>query len=478
MALSGQDAITKLVEHGVSQPLDLLVNNIFIRWPDATWGSPAHRDALAAAEQGLLAASEDRAYGISVSNLIADESTAHQPLYRAARQLVVTRSNTFDDFLRATHAHPPAQFETLRLILSEYASPSRDKRRPPTATTHAVLRVPGWRTLRHLSLVGVTVTPELWADIAALESLTTLELSGCDLVEIPASVIMSFRTGASPLARLRLWVCRADASFAGLVKQLRGLRELEVSRCSERSDSYRHYTHDADGTAVAPALVEALRGLTALESVSLKGYPELAEGLADALASLTGLRHLAVIRSDIGAESQRRLLELDTLARGLETLDLTQTPVLDDRALTRRRWPALEHLRLGECGLSEGFPDALARAPFAAQLRSLELWAEKPRFSADGLVRMLNAAPLAQLESLELAAAHLEDRDVLTAIATRLRGLRRLSTSLHCRASAAGLAAVLESPHLEDLEIKTPWRSTLYVKSALAPKLPMDLATT
>lgn len=67
---------------------------------------------------------------------------------------------------------------------------------------------------------------------------------------------------------------------------------------------------------------------------------------------------------------------------------------------------------------------------------------------------------------------------MLTAIATRLRGLRRLSTSLHCRASAAGLAAVLESPHLEDLEIKTPWRSTLYVKSALAPKLPMDLATT
>ncbi len=477
LALSGHEAITKLVEHGVSQSLDLFVGNTFVRWPDATWGSRAHRDALAAAEQGLIAASEKRAYGISVSRLVADESTAHQPLYRVARQLTVAQGNSFDEFLRATHRHPPEQFETLRVILSQYASPSRDKRRRPTATTHAVLRVPGWRSLRHLILVGVTLSPELWADIAALESLTTLELRGCDLVDIPASVAMSFRARAVPLERLKLWVCRADASFAGLVKQLRGLRELDVSRCSERTDSYRVYTNDADATAVSPTLVSALAGLSALESVRLVGYPEFMSGLSAALESLAGLRHLAVIKSTLGARSRGRLLGRDNPFSGLETLDLTQTAVLDDVALARRRLPALEHLRLGDCGLSERFPKALARAPFASQLRSLELWAEKPRFTADGVARLLSEAPLTRLSSLELAAEHLLDDEVLRAIATRLGGLRRLSSSRYGAASAAGLAAVLESPHIDDLEIKTPWRSTLYVKSALAPRLPMDLAT-
>ncbi|MEZ6036009.1 MAG: hypothetical protein R3F29_00925 [Planctomycetota bacterium] len=289
--------------------------------------------------------------------------------------------------------------------------------------------------LTHLDLSGTDVDNRGWSKVlvitdAGVEKLATLTglrwLSLAQCHDVQGTTLGALRA-IPQLEHLDLTYTGLRSEGIAQLPQLPSLRELALSSCM-----------DFHGRSLAD--VAKLPGLRRLE---LRGCATLQADDVKQLAALHELRHLD-LRDCMGA-FRGQTMSFDDITNGEPPAKPTQDAIgVTDEAIAALVGLPLETLLLDGCrSLTDGVADSLGKLK---TLRAVGL-GELPKISATTLL----ALP-AQLRELSLRG----DRQLLGkwyAVVAQLTALERLDLSGMTNLDDAGLAHILESCPLRELDL-------------------------
>lgn len=162
-----------------------------------------------------------------------------------------------------------------------------------------IAAIPSPARVQELSLGATSVTKKALPSLAAFESLTWLDLTGCPLSD-EAFADFAKEATCKKLARLFLERTKlTDDSLASL-KTFTGLEELDLSRLEITDEGLAHLKGHKKltalyltGTSITDAGLQQLRGLSALETLEVSGTKVTKTGLAQLQSKLPQLKNVS-----------------------------------------------------------------------------------------------------------------------------------------------------------------------------------------
>lgn len=218
----------------------------------------------------------------------------------------------------------------------------RELRAEPQSSDKGVERLSGLRQLRHLSLMGPSITNDCMKYIARMESLRSLVIQDTAVTDVGVEQI----TGMPTIAQVTLSGDGMTTQCISTLATLPKLESLSLSRIASASAGSRDWD-DLDRLKFLPG------------TLSIRQCPLLSLDDMRVLGSFSSLKHLVIEESNGTQGRPLTNADMDSISSmtNLEMLTLTSTLVSDEGLVAIRRLPELRQLSISclatEAGLSD-----------------------------------------------------------------------------------------------------------------------------